>query len=171
MRLIKVFDSKNYLDEWKKFKRDSVRAIIFSDNNLVMIRSEKFGEYKFPGGGIESGESHSDALIRETKEETGLHIIPSTIKDYGKTLILRKGLEFNEIFEQESFYYFCDVDMNEKSSVNLDVGYETEYKYKLVYVSLDEAIAQNEKRLNISNIPWVERDLFILYELRRNIAV
>jgi 8-oxo-dGTP pyrophosphatase MutT (NUDIX family) len=132
-----------------------------------MIKSEKFGEYKFPGGGIEKNESHLDALIRETKEETGLHIIPSSVKEYGKTLIIRKGFGGNEIFEQESFYYFCDVKDGFHSQPKPDDGYETAYMYKHVYASFDEAISANKKLLNISDIPWVERELTVLFELQK----
>lgn len=166
IRTIKIFDDKNYQSDWKKYKRDSVRAIIFSDNKLVMVKSDKFGEYKFPGGGIDSNETHTDTLIRETKEETGLHIIPASIREYGKTLILRKGVNDDEIFEQESFYYECDIDTDNRSLPKLDSGYETEYAYKLVFASLDETITANEKLLNMSEIPWVQRDLTVLYELK-----
>jgi 8-oxo-dGTP pyrophosphatase MutT (NUDIX family) len=168
MRIIKVFDSKNYKNDWSKFKRDSVRAIIFSNNEIVMIKSKKFGEYKFPGGGIEKNESHFEALVREVKEETGLHIIIDSIKKYGKTLIIRKGTSQNEIFEQESFYYSCGVQNNLISQPQYDEGYETENKYSLVYVSLEKAIESNKKLLNISEIPWVERDLTVLIELQNN---
>ena len=167
MKTIKIIDNKNYSKEWETYKRDSVRAIIFYNNNLAMIKSEKYGEYKFPGGGIEAGESHLNTLLRETKEETGLHIIPSTVKEYGKTLVTCKSMaEPNKIFEQESFYYICDIDLDVKSSINLDDGYETEYNYSLVFVPLEEAIEQNLKLLNIPDIPWVERDLFVLCELQ-----
>lgn len=66
-----------------------------------MIQSQKYGEYKFPGEGIEKNESHLDTLLRETREETELHIIPSSVKEYGETLIIRKGINQNEIFEQD----------------------------------------------------------------------
>ena len=103
---------------------------------------------------------------RETKEETGLHIILDSIREYGKTLILRKGFNQDEIFEQESFYYLCDIETDNYSLPKLDKGYETEYGYKLVYASLDKAITANEKLLNMPEIPWVQRDLTVLYELR-----
>jgi 8-oxo-dGTP pyrophosphatase MutT (NUDIX family) len=166
VRIIKIFDDKDYEAHWKKYKRDSARAIIFSDDKLVMIKSDKYGECKFPGGGIDCNETHIDAIIRETKEETGLHILPDSVREYGRTLILRKGINDNEIFEQESFYYLCDIDKETYSLPKLDVGYETEYGYKLVYVSLNEGININEKLLNMKEIPWVQRDLTVLYELR-----
>ena len=170
MKTIKIFDDKNYESHWKKYKRDSARGIIFSQGKLVMIKSEKYGEYKFPGGGIENGETHADAVVRETREETGLHVIPSSIREYGRTLILRKSINPEEIFEQESFYYFCDVQLDIITPVKLDDSYETEYGYKLVYACIDKAIKANEKLLNIPQIPWVQRDLHVLRTLREEVC-
>ena len=131
-----------------------------------MIKSDKYGEYKFPGGGIDANETHIDTVIRETKEEAGLHIIPGSIREYGKTLMIQRSFNQDKIFEQESFYYLCEVETDNYSSQKLDKGYETEYGYKLVYATLDEAITANEKLLNMPEIPWVKRDLTVLYELR-----
>ena len=163
--MIKVFDDKNYQADWEKYKRNSARAIIFCDAKLVMVKSDKYGEYKFPGGGIEGDETHTETLLRETKEETGLHIIPESIKEYGKTLVVRKNFEQDKIFEQESFYYLCDIDTDKQSPPRPEEGYEKEYGYKLVYVTLEEAISANEKLVNIPAIPWVKRDLAVLCEL------
>lgn len=167
MRLIKKFDSKNYLENKKRFKRDSVRGIIFYNHMLVMVRSTKYGDYKFPGGGIEKNESHTEALTRETKEETGLQIIPSTIKEYGETIILRKGFYDDEIFEQVSYYYTCEIESSHALETNRD-DYEIEYGYELVYVSIEEAISGNEGLLNRQEVPWVERELFVLNELLKS---
>ncbi|MCL2198744.1 MAG: NUDIX domain-containing protein [Defluviitaleaceae bacterium] len=166
MRSIAVFDEQNYEAHWPMFKRDSARAIIYVDKKLVMVKSEKFGEYKFPGGGIDDGETHVETLIRETLEEAGLHILPATIREYGSTLMRKKSIEGNKIFEQVSFYYTCDIDTERTSPQKLDEGYEMEYAYKLVYATLDEAIAANEKLLDMPEIPWVKRDLYVLSELR-----
>ncbi|MCI8424028.1 MAG: NUDIX domain-containing protein [Lawsonibacter sp.] len=48
-----------------------------------MIYSAKYNYYKFPGGGIENGENPVDAMIRETREELGLVVLPDTVKEYG----------------------------------------------------------------------------------------
>ena len=83
MRLLFTIDTKDYDINGTKFIRPSSRAIIIKDNLVAMVHSIKYDYYKFPGGGIEANESKIEALIRETKEESGLMIIPSSIKEYG----------------------------------------------------------------------------------------
>lgn len=56
--------------------RRAVRAIVFKDNNLLVIKRNKFGKeyYTLPGGSMEIGESAEQALVREMYEETGVQI-------------------------------------------------------------------------------------------------
>jgi len=171
MRTIQIFDDANYEPHWTKFKRDSARAIIFIGDKLLMVQSQKYGEYKFPGGGIKKDETHNQALTREVKEETGYSLMPESIVAYGKTLILRKGSGQNEIFEQESFYFTCKVAECDVSEPTPDDGYEKEYDYIPTLVSLSEAIGVNEKLLNIPEILWVLRDLTVLKELAKYIEI
>lgn len=59
-----------------------VRALILCDGNVALIerRNSNRGRlyYLFPGGGVESGESVSQAVVREVKEELGLDVILQT---------------------------------------------------------------------------------------------
>lgn len=50
--------------------RTGVRAVIWDNNKLLMMKSNR-GNYKFPGGGMEDGEDEQTALKRELLEETG----------------------------------------------------------------------------------------------------
>ena len=136
MKTLIVMDSNNYDDSMPRFFREAVRAIILTNKKIALVKSEKAGYYKFPGGGIENGETHQQTLIRETKEETGLNIDTSSIKVYGKVKEIRKSLYDNEVFEQISYYYFCKVIENEISHTNLD-KYEAELGYHLEYVTID----------------------------------
>lgn len=56
--------------------RHAARAIIIRNNKLLVIHRNKFGKeyYTLPGGGIETGESPAEAVVRELQEETGLVI-------------------------------------------------------------------------------------------------
>jgi len=167
MRLLESFDKKDYDLCTGYFKRTAVRAIIFKDHKLAMIQSLKFQEYKFPGGGILDGEPMIEALIRETKEETGLLINKDSIKPYGYMIEKRKSiLNPNDVFEMDSYYYLCEI-FDEIHQPNMD-DYEIEYGYQLKFVSLDEAIINNQKQLIHQHIAtWIERELKVLEILKK----
>ncbi|MHA1270736.1 MAG: NUDIX domain-containing protein [Candidatus Helarchaeota archaeon] len=74
-----IYFLKIKITETKSKIRKTVDAILFdkSKEKIVLVK-RKFppckGQYAFPGGYIELGESPEEALIREVKEETGLNI-------------------------------------------------------------------------------------------------
>jgi 8-oxo-dGTP diphosphatase len=52
----------------------SAAAIVLNDKNeLLLIKGPRRG-WEMPGGQVEEGESLTDAVIRETKEESGIDI-------------------------------------------------------------------------------------------------
>ena len=106
-----------------------------------MIHSIKYDYYKFPGGGIEKNEQKENALIREVLEETGLDVIPQTIKEYGMVHRIQKG-DYEDVFIQDNFYYLCDVEDNVHEQ-KLD-DYEKEEKFTLEYVSPKQVIDANK---------------------------
>ena len=109
-----------------------------------MIHSMKYDYYKFPGGGIEQGEDPAEAMIRETREETGLVVIPETVKEYGLVHRIQKSdSDPTEVFIQDNYYYLCDAEETVVSQ-HLD-GYESKEDYRLEFVDPDAAI---EKRRN-----------------------
>jgi nucleoside triphosphatase len=58
------------------FPEPTVGAFIFNPaGELLLLKSHKWpGMYVVPGGHVELGERIEDAVIRETKEETGLEV-------------------------------------------------------------------------------------------------
>ena len=127
------------------FSRASARGIIFDDSGrIALVYSQKEKYYKFPGGGILADEDKKEALIREVREETGLVVIPESVREFGSVLRRQKSNKSpNTIFEQENFYYFCKVS-NIITEQNLD-EYEAEAGFILRFVYLDEAIDTNLK--------------------------
>lgn len=59
--------------------KDVCCAIIKNEKGEILIAQKSKGKFKnkweFVGGKVEKGENHEDALVREIKEELGIHII------------------------------------------------------------------------------------------------
>lgn len=142
MRLLFEMDSKDYEQCTRVFTRNSARSIIINNHKIAMIHSVKYDYYKFPGGGIKDGENPVDAMIRETREESGLIVNPETIKEYGYVHRIHKSdTDDTEVFIQNNFYYLCEV--NEQAvSQELD-DYEAEEDFTLEYVEPMAAINKN----------------------------
>lgn len=106
MKLLFDLDGHDYEPDWKRYVRNSSRGIIIRNGLIGMVHSTKFDYYKFPGGGIEKGESRVEALIREVAEEAGLVVLRSTIRPYGYVHRIQKSNK-GGIFVQDNYYYFC----------------------------------------------------------------
>ena len=141
MRPLFELDKRDYEDCTHSFARNSARSIIIRNGKVAMIHSQKYDYYKFPGGGIEPGESHEDALIREVREETGLSVVRETIREFGRVFrIQRCDADDARPFIQENFYYLCECD--EQGEQCLD-EYESRERFSLKYVHARTAIATN----------------------------
>lgn len=164
MKTLLVMDIKNYSETDKHFSRPSARAIITGkDGKLALVYSKKMKYYKFPGGGMEEEEEREAALVREVKEETGLIVIPETIKKYGCVLRMqRSDKQEHTIFEQKNYYYTCRTKETVQEQ-NLD-EYEKEAEFVLRFVSAEEAAAANKacRGLNDFDLVMIERDTKVL---------
>ena len=155
-----IIDFKNYTPDLEVRKRIASRAIVSRGDKYLMIGS-KFGDYKFPGGGRDEGETPIETLIRETQEETGFYVIEDSIEPYVKVLEKRKKRTY--IRELESHYFLCKVE-DEVGERNLD-DYEIEFEYENVWISLEEAIEKNKQVTDLENCPWIVRELRVMEEL------
>ncbi len=140
MRILFEIDRKDYDPNGSVCVRPSVRGVIQRDGRLAMIHSLKYDYYKFPGGGAEEGEDHIATLIREVREESGLCVIPESIRPYGYVHRVQKGW-VEDIFVQDNYYYFCDAE-EMLLSQELD-EYEDEERFTLEFVTAQEAVAVN----------------------------
>jgi len=72
----------------------AVSAGIFRDGKILLVRRAREpakGIYTFPGGRVEFGESLTEALTREVREETGLIIEIVGLAGYREYLPARTG--------------------------------------------------------------------------------
>jgi 8-oxo-dGTP pyrophosphatase MutT (NUDIX family) len=156
MKLLLELDEKNYHQNNVVFFREAVRAIIIIEGKLLLIRSKKYHEMKFIGGGVEKGEDYVEALKREALEEGGV-VLKDNIIEFGYVIEKRQSLfNENETFLMHSYYYLCEVESYLKQNLQ---DYEIDYGYELVLVDVDEAI-KNNYQVGFTNkdIPWTSRD-------------
>lgn len=142
MRLLFEIDPKNYDPAGTAFVRHSARCITVRDGRAAMVHSLKYNYYKFPGGGIEPGETREEALTRETAEEAGLRVIRESIREFGYVHRIQKSnFPDEDLFIQDNFYYLCDV-LPEAGQQNLD-DYEADERFTLEWVAANTAIDVN----------------------------
>ena len=162
MKLLLELDQKNYDLAWPGEIREAVRAIVCRGEKLALVRSGAEGWYKFPGGGKVDGESHVEALLRETREETGLVLLPESLRPFGMVRELRRGHRGKEIrFEHRSYYYTADAqDRLVEQRLAKD---EAELEFTLVWVGAREAYETNCRIMEQEGgAPFLLRDTGVL---------
>jgi len=167
MNILYLIDEMNYNHEWNRFSREAVRAVIIKNKKIALLKSKIYGFYKFPGGGVEKGESLYNALIRETYEETGLAIIRGTISEFGIAHEIRKSTNYNEIFDEKSYYYFADVEKTLKQNINCYDDMVKDATFELELMNITTVIDINISVGEVHDIPFLKRDTFIFTTKKR----
>lgn len=177
-------------------KRTAIRGVIHYQNKLLMVRTKE-GDYKFPGGGMEEGETDKETLVREITEETGY-------TDIHIGLWIGKAFEQNidtedpsQYFQMESRYYECWL-MSDRRAESVMDDYEEKLGFAPEFVTVEEAYRSNRKLLDreqkklrdfiqrsyiqgnkeqlsagitfSSKIPWLERETEVLSKLNRSLV-
>lgn len=73
-----------------------VYGIAFQGRSFLMVFNPKRKGWEMPGGAVEDGESDSDAMIREFREEAGFEFDPMASRVIGKGRIFAGKLGMEE---------------------------------------------------------------------------
>lgn len=149
-------------DGYARITRQAVRLVAIRDGRILLVRNRR-QDVKFPGGGMEPGETELAALQRECLEETG-HPLLGTPRLFG-TVVERHndGRLANTIFEMTSQYYVGEVG-NQTSALHLD-AYEADLAFEPVWMPISEACESNLRLVAgpaSGRNRWVIRDTAIL---------
>ena len=115
----------------QSFPEPTVGAFVFNHNDqLLLLKSHKWpGKYVVPGGHVELGERIEDAVVRETKEETGLDV-------YELDFIVVQEFVYDPSFWKPRHFIFFDYACK-TNSTEVRLNDESE---EYDWVSLEEAI-------------------------------
>ncbi|MDZ7875040.1 MAG: NUDIX domain-containing protein [Rhizobium sp.] len=146
--------------------RRAARGIVLRERSILMLFTERYNDFSFPGGGVAEGEDLIDGLRRELEEETGASNV-RVQRHYGYIEELRPHRRSGfDLMSMTSHFYFCDIDP-ELRATNME-DYEKANGMRPVWVDIDEAIAHNRgvmHRLEATMGLSIQRETFLLEQL------
>lgn len=107
--------------------RPTVKVVIKKDNKLLILNRGLL-----PGGGIESGESDQDAIVRELQEELGV-----TVKDVQE---IGTVVQYRNLIDKKYLIYGYTADL-ETTGGPTNPQNEGEAQFIVQWFTLDEAMA------------------------------
>lgn len=145
--------------------RQAVRVIVQRNNTFLFVQSRRYGDVKFPGGGVEENETLVATACRECREETGYEVIPTTVHEVGEFHESRHGQTPGVCLSMVSYYFRADIDELVHPSQLMD--YEVEYEYEVVWMTLADAIRANEIAYAHypTHVPWCAREMEVMRAL------
>lgn len=152
MEILQLSDRKDYTDDMPVFEKYSVRGIIRRDGRFA-VQEGALGDCKLLGGGVDEGESYVQALEREVREESGLLVIPESVREIGEVLERRRDLyDPTKVYICHSCYFTCEVrsEMTEPSMTTSEIA----RGYHLSWLTAEEIIRKNATFSEV----WIRRD-------------
>lgn len=163
MRLLFEVDTKDYDQNAECTYRCSSCGIVIQGKTIAMCYVDKHRAYVIPGGGIEKGETMEQAVVREMHEETGLRIIPESVREYGYIHVVRKGT-YEPVYVQDTYCFLCQAE-EELDEVSLTEN-ELNNGYHFDFVNPFEVLQENSARLSAGEFPCLfERERLLLLRL------
>jgi len=116
----KVLDSFQIQPGYATPKID-VRGAIFRDNRILLVQERSDENWCMPGGWADVGESPSQMVVREVKEESGFHVAP--VKVIGVFDANRDGRPL-EFYHAYKIVFLCRIIGGEAQTSNETKGVE-----------------------------------------------
>jgi 8-oxo-dGTP pyrophosphatase MutT (NUDIX family) len=144
--------------------RHAARAVIHDDRGRMLMLRSRHGDLKFPGGGIDPGESVRQALLRELAEECG--VVGAEVQDELLCVReLRPAQEPGAVFCMTSRYFGCALTGRVGAVAAHLEDYERDLELTPTWVLAELALADNTGVLaawpaqQVADLaPWLPRE-------------
>ena len=128
---------------------ERIRAIIINSDKILIINRVKGDDsyWVIPGGAVEIGETHEQAIKRESLEELGVKVVV-------EKLFLQRASDKQGMEGQLEFFYLCEIVGGKIGTGNgPEFQPKTKYRgeYKIKWVSLRELPNLNLKPVEVKN--------------------
>lgn len=144
-------------------RRQAARGIVLRDESMLLLFTERYNDFSFPGGGVDSGEDIVVGLQRELEEETGATNV-RVKRNYGYIEEFRPHWKPEyDLMHMTSHFFVCDVDPELRAPKMED--YERNNGMRPLWVNLREAITHNRavmQRQEKSMGQSIQRETFML---------
>jgi 8-oxo-dGTP pyrophosphatase MutT (NUDIX family) len=87
----------------------AVAAVIRDDQGRVLLVQTRAGFWSLPAGAIDPGEAPREAVVRETREETGLEVRPVRLLDALGGIPFRLTYPNEDVVEATVCVFACEV--------------------------------------------------------------
>jgi len=151
-------------------RRQAARGIVTREEQILLLFTERYNDFSFPGGGIDPGEDPIKGLERELAEETGARGIQvgkyvGFIEEYRP----HWKPEY-DLMHMTSHFYHCEI-AAQLAEVQME-SYEIANGMRPIWIPVQEALSHNravmarrEKTMGLS----IQRETFMLESLAKSL--
>lgn len=151
--------------------RRAARGIVMRDRAILLLFTERYNDFSFPGGGVAEGEDLIEGLRRELEEETGASNV-RVQRNYGYIEEVRPHWQpAFPVMHMTSHFFFCDIDPALRATKM--ENYEIANGMHPLWVDIDAAIAHNRgvmERLEATMGLSIQRETFMLEKIAQDLA-
>ncbi|MDO9624087.1 MAG: NUDIX domain-containing protein [Pseudomonas sp.] len=144
-------------------KRQAARGIVLREAQILLLFTERYNDFSFPGGGVDPGEDIVTGLRRELEEETGAREI-KVLRNYGFIEEYRPYWKPEyDLMHMTSHFFVCDI-ATHLQPVRME-SHELANGMRPLWVNLHEAIAHNQavmQRQEKTMGQSIQRETFML---------
>ena len=162
-RLIQLTHPSLQSQAGKTLTRQAARGIVLREESILLLFTERYNDFSFPGGGVDANEDLKEGLVREMQEETGASNV-QLIRHYGYVEEFRPHKRDGfDLMHMTSHFFLCGID-HHLGEAKME-SYEVNNGMRPVWVNLLDALAHNravmqrqEKTMGLS----IQRETYML---------